>query len=105
MYDCNTIEFVGLVIFIPKVLYNHLEPYVLKEGNELCTNKDEKIIDTLNECKVAVKYLNLYFYGIDSVNYYPKGCYNWKTDTRSYWNTHSEGSAAEYARPICKKGE
>ena len=93
-----------LVYFIPKLLFTHLEAYIVKAGNDLCTN-GERTIDTLTECKLAIRYLNLVFEGVESVGDYPKGCYNWHGSNLAYWNSVTAGRANTYGQPVCKKGE
>ena len=87
------------------------EQYVLKAGNELCSNAE--IIDQLDECKLAIKYLK--DRGVDvtltvsteSESNWPKGCYkhNPSKPANGYFNTHSSGHTNSHGQPICKKGE
>ena len=77
-----------------------LVPYFVKPGNELCTSTE--IIDTLEECKVAISSLERTFMGKKSQESYPKGCYAFGLHI-GYWNTPSTGRKSRWAHPICKK--
>jgi hypothetical protein len=81
-----------------------LVPYFLKLGNELCT--DTEVIETLEECKVAIRLLDLKFAGTEMNEHFKKGCYLLKGQKLSYWNTpKSEKKSYRRGQPICKKGE
>ena len=80
-----------------------LGSYFKKPKNELCTSTE--IIDTLEECKVAINSLDQTFGDTLTLPNYPKGCQIYDGGTFSYWNTHASGSKQIYARPICKTGE
>ena len=77
----------------------------MKAANESCTMKE--MIDNEDECESAVRYLNirganLTFYGNESSEENPHGCYNIENYTDVYWNTHSSGTANEHNNQICK---
>ena len=77
--------------------------YVVKQANQLCTGNE--IIDNEDECKLAIRQLNLSFVRTWSVSTFPKGCWNYKIGGTSYWNPTSTGAAHSVCKPICKKGE
>jgi hypothetical protein len=105
-------KYVAVVFFTPKFLFFILVPYFVKPGNELCTDYGYQlstdIIETLEECKVAISNLGLNFIGTHSYlgntpwESRPKGCYAWRGGPNSYWNTHSAGKSQSNAYPICK---
>ena len=78
----------------------------MKPENELCSTTE--IIDTLEECKVAINGLGETFSKEESRADYPKGCYIYKIPNTqvslSFWNTPVSGSKNVNGHPICKKG-
>ena len=72
------------------------------------------MIGDLNECRLAMGYLNrnglkITFSRTELEENYPKGCYTFigiffRNVRNVYWNTHASGAARNNARPICKYG-
>jgi hypothetical protein len=78
----------------------------LKASNQLCTDGE---IDSLDECKSAITYLNtsgsdIAFWKMESVQDHPKGCYKYKDSRWAFWNTHKSGAANKKVQPICTNG-
>ena len=82
------------------------------ETGTICTESGLKIVDTLEECRNARQFVQLYYPNVDETlsetrkSNYPKGCFVWTNPSTGwsgmFFNTYGYGDSEEKSRQVCK---